>query len=101
MKHEIDTSKPLELNWAAKDEERIIQNVRNLISTWRYEVAYDRTKGLDPGIMDKPTVEASAQYISEIYRLVEDYEPNAEVKSVTPIGIDDEGQIDFKVVIEI
>lgn len=101
MQYEIDTSKARSLNWAAKDEERILQNVINLISTWRYEVGYDRTKGVDPTILDQPPDIAIAMYTAEIYRLVEDYEPNAKVTNVIPIGINDEGHIDFKVVIEI
>lgn len=100
MLYEIDTSKQIQLNWKAKGNERILQNVINLISTWRYEVGYDRTKGLDPTILDKPMDEAIAMYTAEIYRLVETYEPYAKVISVTPTGIFN-GDIQFKVVVEI
>lgn len=98
---EIDTSKEYTLNWSAKEHERVAQNVRNLISTFRYEVGYDRTKGLDPTIIEKPYDDAVALFISEVYRLVDSYEPNATVESVTPIGVDQEGNINFKVVISI
>jgi phage baseplate assembly protein W len=101
MIYEIDTSERLDLNWAAKGDQRVLQNIRNLMSTWRYEVAYDRTKGLDPAILDKPLEDAVVLYTAEIYRLIETYEPSALVRSVTFAGVDSEGNITLKVVIEI
>jgi len=100
MEYIIDTSDS-NLNWNAKGNERIAQNVRNLLRTWRYEVAFDRTRGLEPSILDKPLNEAIALYTAEVYRVVQDYEPNAQVKSVQFIGLDDEGNLQFRVVIEI
>lgn len=101
MVYEIDTSLPAELNWNAAGDERVIQNIRNLISTWRYEVAYDRTKGLNPKILDMPADSAQALYISEIYRLVETYEPSARIEDVKLLAIIPDGQIEVKVVVEI
>jgi phage baseplate assembly protein W len=101
MLYEIDTSQEYTLDWRAKGEQRILQNIRNLLSTFRYEVAFDRTKGLDPTLLDKPAETALAMYISEVYRLVETYEPNAKVKNVSATGIDSKGNIALKVVIEI
>lgn len=101
MKYEIDTSKSVRLNWAAKGAERILQNVLNLISTWQYEVAYNRVKGIDPSILDKPVDVAAALYIAEVYRVVSEYEPRATVKEVLFSGVDNEGHMQFKVVVEI
>lgn len=101
MIYEIDTSLPSSLNWNATEDERVIQNIRNLISTWRYEVAYDRTKGLNPKILDMPAGAAQALYISEIYRLIQTYEPGVKVKNVKLIAINPDGQIIVKVVVEI
>lgn len=97
----IDTSKPVQLNWAARDEERIAQNVRNLINTWRYEVPFGRTMGVDASILDKPSDIAAALYMAEVHRLVTDYEPRATVKEVQYSGIDDQGNMQFRVVIEV
>ena len=83
------------------DIERIIQNVENLISTWKYEVAYNRVMGMDPTLLDQPLDIAVARYTSEVYRLVADYEPRAKVKEVAFTGLDDEGNMQFKVVIDV
>lgn len=101
MIYEIDTSKPTQLDWRAKGVDRILQNIRNLISTWRYEIAYNRTQGIDPSLLDKPPNIAAALYISEIYRVVSEYEPRATVQEVTYLGVDKEGHMQFKVVVEI
>lgn len=101
MVYEIDTSKPIQLNWAATGAERIVQNVYNLINTWRYEIAYNRIKGIDPSLLDKPADVAAALYTAEVYRVVSEYEPRATVKEVTYLGVDDEGRMQFKVVVDI
>lgn len=98
---EIDTSKSVPLDWSAGGVDRIAQNVKNLISTWRYEVAYNRTLGIDPEIMDKPSDVAAALYAAEVFRIVADNEPRATVKEVKYIGVDDSGNMHFKVVIDV
>lgn len=100
MQYELNSSEAM-LNWNAAGIERKLQNISNLIHTWRYEIAYDRTKGLDPNILDKPALDSIPLYSSEIYRLIETYEPDVNVVSVTATKIDSNGNINFKVVVEI
>ncbi|MDA3732031.1 hypothetical protein PBV87_11115 [Niameybacter massiliensis] len=101
MRYTIETLQVSSLDWNAKGDKRILQNIRNLLTTWRYEVAYDRTKGLDPSILYLPKDDAIALYTAEVYRLLETYQPDVEVVSVDLIKIDEEGNIDFKVVVEL
>lgn len=101
MQYVIDSENTVKLNWEAKGTERIIQNVFILLNTWKYEVAYDRTMGMNTGFLDKPFNTAAALYISEVYRIISAYEPRTEVKDVKVSGIDNDGNIGFKVVIEI
>lgn len=96
----IDTSKEIELDWTAKGSARKAQNILNLINTWRYDVAYNRVMGLNPDILDKPFSIASALYIADIYRLIQEYEPGVVVKSVQITKIDPGGNIEALVVIE-
>jgi len=101
MEYTINSSHPITLDFRAKGNERILQNVYNLINTFRYEVAYNRTMGIDPTIFDKPKDIAAALYSAEVFRLISDYEPRATVKSVNYIDIDDDGNMSFEVVVEI
>ncbi len=96
----LETISTVNLDWSAKGINRKAQNVFNLINTWRYEVAYDRTLGLNPAIVDKPLQIAKALYVADIYRLIQDYQPDVTVKEVTINSIDNEGNIDAVVVIE-
>lgn len=100
MIYEVDNMDK-ELDWKAKGTDRIIQNIKNLVSTFRYEVSYDRTKGIDPSILDMSSDQAMALYTSEIYRLIETYEPRATIVSVTPLNITPGGDLQVKVVIDI
>ena len=101
MQYTIDTSQKMNINWNATGKEKIVQNVFNLINTFKFEVAYNREKGISPDILDKPINVLAAGYIAEVYRLVEDYESRAKVESVKFIGADDNGNAQFKVVIDV
>ncbi len=101
MQYTLSTADSSPLDWNASGDARIVQNVRNLIRTWRYEVAFDRTRGVDPAILDRPAPEAAARYTAEVARLIRDYEPRATLVSCEWTGLDDEGQLIFQVVIEI
>ena len=97
----ILNTKSAVLDWSAKGAARIAQNVQNLISTVRYEVAYNRTMGINPDIFDSPAPTAAALYAADVYRLGQEYEPRAQVKSVKSLGISSEGDIEAEVVIEV
>jgi hypothetical protein len=99
--YEIDTSNQFEIKWDVKGSERILQNVINLINTFKYEVAYDRTLGINPDLVDMPANEAGIRFANEIVSLIVDREPRAEVKTVDYLGADINGAIALKVVIEI
>jgi hypothetical protein len=97
----IDTTQPQEINWGANGVARVAQNVLNLISTRRYEVAYDRLMGLDPDLIHKPVDQLIALATSEIIDLISTREPRATIKTVEVLGVDSNGDIQAKVVIEI
>jgi len=97
----IDTSRDVNIDWIAKGIDRKVQNFINLISTWRYDIAYNRIMGLNPSIVDKPPSIAAALYTADVYRLAAEYAPEITVKSVTVKGITIDGDIDAEVVIEV
>ena len=57
--------------------------VNNLLRMFRGEVPYERVKGLDPRIIDRPIVAADAQLRQDADWLVENYEPRAEIINLT------------------
>ncbi|RCX20873.1 hypothetical protein DFR58_10175 [Anaerobacterium chartisolvens] len=91
----------IQINWTAKGNERITQNIINLLNTRKYEVAYDRTLGLSGAFIDMPLDRAIAETTAEIYDLISSREPRAELIEVLHTGIDEDGNMQFKVVVEI
>lgn len=55
----------------------------NLLRLFRGEVPYERIKGLDPRMIDRPTATVTPEIQQDAWWLLETYEPRAEVESVT------------------
>ncbi len=87
-------------DWKAKGRERILQNVRNLTALTRYEVAFNRTLGLSPDLIDLPFRELEARYTAELTELIEDNEPRAVVREIASLTVSPEGEINCEVVID-
>lgn len=97
----IDTSEAVEINWGASGIDEISQNVLTLINTLKYEVAYDRTLGLRRDFVDMPLTEAISFITAQIYAVVDEREPRATVEDVGFISVDENGNMIFKVVIDV
>ncbi len=95
----VDTSKGI--SWVSKGNDRIVQNIINLLNTRKYEVAYDRTLGLSGDFIDKPSDEAIAIITAEVSDLISTREPRAELIEVLYAGTDENGNMQFKVVVDI
>ena len=87
-------------DWHKKGKDRVIQNVQNLTALIRYEVAYNRTLGLPPGLTDLPAGELEARYAAELTELIEANEPRAVVQEVSRGATTPDGEITFEVVID-
>lgn len=70
------------INWDAKGDERILQNINNIINTIKHEVPYDRLMGRDLKNLDGVFEKNKAALIEETYDLINTYETRAIVKSV-------------------
>jgi phage baseplate assembly protein W len=89
------------INWGARGVDRIAQNITNLLSTFKYEVAYDRTLGMSGNFIDKPKDVAIALATAEIYELIALREPRAKVVDVLFVGLYENENMQFKVVVEV
>lgn len=85
------------IDWNAKGNKRILQNINNIINTVKNEVPYDRLRGRDPKNIDTTNKNRNA-LIEETYDLIQTYEPRATVKSVE---IEDIQNLVIKVVVSI
>lgn len=70
------------INWNAKGDELIAQNCKNLLSLNQYELPYDLGRGINPDIIDV-AIGAEEMAVAEAHRVIETYEPNAQIRKVT------------------
>lgn len=66
--------------------EEVLQNVRTIISTIKYEIPLDRDFGIDGDVIDMPMQQAQAKLTQEIFRAVRQYEPRAVIESISFSG---------------
>ena len=68
--------------------EEVVQNVRTIITTIKYQIPLDREFGIDGEALDRPMPQAQAQALitSEIIRQIRRYEPRAIIESITFTG---------------
>ncbi|OPX45073.1 hypothetical protein CLHUN_13050 [Ruminiclostridium hungatei] len=64
-------------------------------------MAYDRTLGLSGDFIDKPLDQAIAIAAAELSDLITQREPRASLIEVQSASTDEDGNIQFKVVVEI
>lgn len=73
--------------------EEVLQNVAMIISTPQYTVPLDRGFGLPQRFIDKPLPVAQAILVSEVLDAIEEYEPRAEVESVSFVQEQQDAQV--------
>ncbi len=96
----VETGRGIE--WGVTGTGRIAQNIVNLINTRIYDIAYDRTLGIRGDFIDMPLQKAIVKAQEEIYRVIMQKEPRVkEVSVVEFTGMDQEGNMQFRVVVQI
>lgn len=89
------------LNWTAKGDERIVQNVHNIIRTRMYEVPFMRHLGVDDDYIDSNQTEIKTGFIAHITELINEYEPRANVVDIRIDSCDENGDYIISVDLEV
>ena len=96
----LDTNNAAALDWSAKGKDRIVQNVMNILRTYKGEVAYNRAFGISPDVIDKPADEVQAIIADDLSARIAVDEPRAQLLSVSA-KYDASGDIVISVRIEV
>jgi phage baseplate assembly protein W len=96
----LDTNHAAALDWSAKGKDRIVQNVLNIMRTYKGEVAYNRGFGISPDVIDKPADEVQAIIADDLSARIEQDEPRARLLSVVA-NYDASGDVVVTVKIEV
>lgn len=89
------------IDLTAKDTDRIIQNVKNILRTKKYEVPFDREFGINPDFVDNPIHTIMTDIEADIKETIEKYESRVSVLNVTLNGVDENGNANISVELEV
>lgn len=96
----IDNSN-VRLNWAAKGYDRIVQNILNILNTYKYEVAYERGLGISADILDKDAETVKSIIMENLFDDIKRYEPRATLKTVDVQSVGEDGHITAVITVEV
>lgn len=97
----IDSETNAALNWSAKGTERTVQNVLNIIRTYKGEVAYNRSLGISSEIIDKPIDEVRAILAEDLASNIEQNVSDVRIIALSVDEVTGAGDISIKVTIEV
>ena len=102
MELTINNNSTAKLPWGeAKGNERIAQNIINILNTYKYEVAYNRGLGISADILDKDTETMKGIIIEDLFDNIKANEPRAKLRAVEIEEVTADGHIVAVVTIEI
>ena len=79
----INSSDDVRINFAPSNTiEEVIQNVRCLISTIKWQIPLARDLGISGDIVDMPILQAKARLTQEIIQCLKKYEPRAQIQKI-------------------
>lgn len=97
----ISTEQAGELNWSAKGTERKVQNVLNIVRTYKGEVAYNRSLGISSEIIDKPIDEVRAIMAEDLITNIEQNVTGVRLVSLSVDEVKETGDISITATIEV
>ena len=89
------------LNWGATGDERIVQNVRNILRTRPYEVPFMRDLGVNPDYITAAPRQIKTEFTSHVADVIKAHEPRANVLSVEVESFDENGNYVIAVELEV
>lgn len=89
------------LNWKASGDERIVQNVKNILRTRPFEVPFMRGLGINPDFIDSHTQNIKDDFTTHVADVIKEYEQRATVLSASIESIDENGNYVIAVELEV
>lgn len=89
------------IDWCATGTDRIIQNVRNILRTRKYEVPFMRDLGISADIIDNSFLTLKNDVIEDVKKVIAKYEDRATVVDVSLASSDENGDCVIEVILEV
>lgn len=97
----ILTSNDTTISWGLTGNDRVAQNVLNIIRTKATEIPFLRELGISYNYIDSNVNYLRTHITNDIIELINKYESRAEILSVKIIGTDDNGNVIIQVEMEV
>lgn len=78
----IVTNRDEPIDWHARGNNRVLQNIANLLRAWRGTIPFRWEVGLDPAIHHAASTLSDAPLIAEVDRNITQYAPDAQVVEI-------------------
>lgn len=95
------SNKSNQLEWGLEGDDRIVQNVLNIIRTKKFEVPFMHNLGVDPEIIEHKLPYIESSIVDDLRETIEEFEPRAKLIDVKILKLDENGNIDFNVKVEV
>ena len=89
------------IDWGATGEERIAQNVRNILRTRIFEVPFMRDMGINPDFIDSSVSTMKTELAAHVTEVINTYEERATVVDVRIESCDENGDYIIAVDLEV
>ena len=87
------------IDWEATGDERIVQNVRNILRTRPFEVPFMRGLGINLDFTDSTPQKIKSELATHVTEVINTYEPRASVLDVSIESCDENG--DYVIAVEL
>lgn len=89
------------IDWGATGEDRIVQNVRNILRTRQYEVPFMRNMGINPDFMGASSHDMKTELATHVTEVINTYEPRVKVTDVRIESCTEDGEYVIAVELEV
>lgn len=89
------------IDWEAKGADRIVQNVRNILRTRRFEVPFVPLMGINHEFIDALPQKIKSELSTHVTEVINAYEPRASVLDVSIESCDENGDYVIAVKLEV
>ena len=89
------------IEWGLKGNDRIVQNMLNILRTRKYEIPFMRDLGIDTDYMDNITSYVCNNLTNDVIELAEQYESRVTILNVNVKENDANGNIIIEVEMEV
>ena len=90
-----------EINWKAVGTGQIRNCVLALLKTRLGEIPFNRGVGIDTDYIDTPMKDAMGAITNDVMEIIDVFEPRAKVKDIVVEMVNDNGDMEIKVVAEL